>query len=136
MLDAAGAPSSATLAFTIPGSNNTPVATADSKTVVEENTATGNVLGNDSDVDAGAALSVTQFSVAGVAGNFAAGSTATIAGVGSLLIASDGSYAFNPLANYSRAVPVATYTVSDGSASTSATLSINVTPVNDAPAGT
>ncbi|HEY2925622.1 beta strand repeat-containing protein, partial [Piscinibacter sp.] len=121
---------------TITGSNDAPVANADSQTVAEDNAATGNVLGNDSDVDTGAALAVTQFSVAGVAGSFAAGSTATIAGVGSLQIASDGSYSFTPLADYNGAVPVATYTVSDGTASTSATLSINVSAVNDAPTGT
>src|SRR6185295_16002698 len=92
------------------------------------------VLANDSDID-GPALSVTQFSVATVSGSFDAGSTAVIAGVGSLVINADGSYAFTPALNYNGPVPVATYTVSDGTLSSTATLSLNVAAVNDAPVG-
>ena len=47
---------------------------------------------------------------------YTAGQTATIAGVGTLTINADGSYTFTPAANYNGAVPVATYTLTDGSA--------------------
>jgi VCBS repeat-containing protein len=133
--DAAGATSTTTITFTITGTNDAPVAVADVGSTPEDVPVSGNVLSNDSDVDAGAVLAVTQFSVAGVAGSFAAGSTATIPGVGTLLINANGSYTFTPVANYNGAVPVATYTVSDGTASSNGTLTLNVTAVNDAPLG-
>jgi len=80
-------------------------------------------------------LSVTQFTVAGVAGTFTAGTTANVAGVGALVINADGSYTFTPAADYNGAVPVATYIATDGSLTSTATLTINVTAVNDAPVG-
>src|SRR6185436_8095062 len=83
----------------------------------------------------GSAATVTQFTVAGVAGTFTAGSTAAIAGVGDLVINANGSYTFTPAANYNGAVPAATYTVTDGSLTSTATLTLSVTPVNDAPIG-
>ena len=124
-----------TVVITVNGTNDAPVAVADVQTVNEDNSATGNVLANDSDVDAGTTLSVTQFSVAGVTGTFAAGATATIAGVGSMLISANGNYTFTPVANWNGSVPLATYTVTDGIAPRTATLAITVLPVNDAPLG-
>ncbi|MGL6083195.1 MAG: beta strand repeat-containing protein, partial [Gammaproteobacteria bacterium] len=116
--------------------NEAPVAVADTNTTAEDTTltvnATNGVLANDSDID-GNPLTVTQFTVAGVAGTFNAGQTATITGVGQLTINSDGSYSFVPVANYNGPVPVATYTVSDGTATVTSTLTLTVTPVNDAP---
>src|SRR6185295_16818762 len=111
-----------------------PVTVDDTKTIAEDSVATGNVLSNDSDIE-GSTLTVTQFTVAGVAGTFAAGATANIAGVGALVINADGSYSFTPALNYNGAVPVATYTATDGSLTSTATLAINVTAVNDAPVG-
>jgi len=102
------------------------VLVADTQTIDEDTVATGNVLDNDSDVDN--TLSVSSFSIAGVTGTFTAGTTATIAGVGTLVINSNGSYTFTPLANYNGAVPVVTYTTNTGSTST---LTINVTAVAD-----
>ncbi|MFG5862185.1 retention module-containing protein [Metapseudomonas sp. CR1201] len=104
------------------------VLVADTKTVTEDNPATGNVLGNDSDVDT--SLSVASFSVAGVTGSFSAGQTATIAGVGTLTLGSNGDYTFTPEANWNGSVPQVTYVTNTGS---SATLDITVTPANDAP---
>ncbi len=77
-------------------------------------------------------LSVTQFAIAGV-GIFAAGTSAAIAGVGTLAILSNGSFTFTPAANYNGSVPVATYTVSDGTTTSTSTLTLGVVPVNDAP---
>ena len=138
--DGAGGTATATLSIAVTPVNDAPVATNDTGTIAEDTTLTVNaasgLLANDTDVD-GNTLSVTQFTVAGVAGSFTAGSTATIPGVGALTINANGSYTFVPAANYNGAVPVATYTVSDGAGGTAtATLSIAVTPVNDAPVNT
>ena len=137
--DGQGAPNtaSATLTLTM-GSNNPPVANDDGPVAVTEDTpVSGNVLTDgtpDSDPD-GNPLAVTGFTVAGVAGSFAPGASATIPGVGSLSIAANGAYTFAPASNYNGPVPVATYTISDGlGGSDSATLTFaNVSAVNDAP---
>ncbi|MDH4651354.1 Ig-like domain-containing protein, partial [Pseudomonas sp. BN606] len=101
---------------------------ADSNTVAEDNPATGNVLGNDSDVDN--TLTVASFTINGVPGSFTAGSSAVIAGVGTLSIAANGNYTFTPVQNWNGDVPQVTYTTNTGSSST---LDITVTPENDAP---
>ncbi|WP_137823896.1 Ig-like domain-containing protein, partial [Pseudomonas sp. D(2018)] len=123
--------SSSTLNITVTPVDDASALVADTNTVAEDNPATGNVLGNDSDVDN--TLSVASFSVAGVTGSFTAGSSAIIAGVGTLTIAANGNYTFTPVANWNGAVPEVTYTTNTGSSST---LDITVTPVNDAPLAT
>ncbi|HJV59361.1 MAG TPA: Ig-like domain-containing protein, partial [Albitalea sp.] len=133
VIGSADGSASRTIDVTITGANDAPVATADSATTLEDIATSGNVLSNDSDVDVGTTLSVTQFAVAGVAGSFGAGGIASIAGVGSFSLAADGSYIFTPATNFNGSVPTVTYTVSDGTLSTTSTLAIAVTPVNDAP---
>ncbi|MDO9352197.1 MAG: VCBS domain-containing protein, partial [Solirubrobacteraceae bacterium] len=93
--------------------------------------ASNGVLANDKDVDS-PTLTVTQFAIAGIAGTFAAGSTAAIANVGSLTLNANGSYTFAPAKDYNGAVPVITYTVSDGAATSTSTLTLSVTPEPDA----
>lgn len=93
----------------------------------EDNDVTGNVLTNDTDTDD--TLTVASFQVAGV-GSFSAGQAALIAGVGSLVLNTNGSYTFDPVANWNGAVPQVTYTTNTGFSST---LDITVTPLNDAP---
>ncbi|MBV7550708.1 cadherin-like domain-containing protein, partial [Pseudomonas sp. PDM26] len=57
---------------------------------------------------------------------------ATIANVGTLVIAANGAYTFTPAANYNGAVPTVIYTVTDGSGTDdTSTLNIDVTPVDD-----
>ncbi|MFY0731928.1 retention module-containing protein [Pseudomonas sp. NFX15] len=106
--------------------NATSVLAADTATLTEDTVATGNVLNNDSDADT--LLSVTGFTIAGVAGSFTAGQTATIVGVGSLTIGANGNYTFTPDANYNGAVPQITYTTNTGASST---LDLTVTAVDD-----
>src|SRR6185295_3950973 len=72
--DTAGATSTANLVITIHGSNDGPVAVADTGSAVEAGTvagsdATGNVLTNDTDVDSGDTKTVSA--VNGMAGNVA-----------------------------------------------------------------
>ena len=114
-----------------PPTNQAPVGVNDSATTAEDTPATGNVLGNDSDPD-GDGLTVTQFSLGGA--TYAPGDTAVVAGVGRLTLAANGVYTFTPEPNYNGPVPVATYTVSDGVDSVTATLTLSVTAAADAPA--
>ncbi len=123
-----------TVSLTIRSINDAPVALDNGPVaLVEDMIATGNVLGKDSDVD-GDDLSVTGFQVDGDITVYAAGSTATIANIGTLTIGVDGEFTFTPEANYHGPVPFATYTVSDGTVSASAILTFDdVVSVNDIP---
>ena len=122
-----------TLALTMVAVNDAPIANPDSKTVTEDQPATGNVLINDTDIDGGA-LSVTSFTVPGDATVYAAGSTAIFPGVGSLLLNPNGSYQFTPEPNYTGTVPVITYQVTDGNGGTgSSMLTLAIVPTNDPP---
>ena len=120
----------ATLTLDVTPVNDPPVAADDTGTTPEDTPISGNVLTNDTDVDS-SPLTVTQFVVNGT--TYAAGDTATITGVGTLTIGADGAYTFVPALNYNGPVPVATYTVSDGALTDTATLTLDVTPVNDPP---
>ncbi|MEN8619426.1 retention module-containing protein, partial [Shewanella baltica] len=95
----------------------------DSNSTDEDTIATGNVLDNDSDVDS--TLSVVSFEVGGT--TYAAGTEVTLEG-GILVLNTDGSYTFTPNENWNGQVPTITYTTNTGS---SATLTINITPVAD-----
>ena len=61
--------------------------------------------------------------IAGITGSFTAGQTATIANVGTLTIAANGDYVFDPVDNWNGSVPVVTYTLSDGAATATSTRS-------------
>ncbi len=102
------------------------VLVADTNTIVEDSVATGNVLSNDSDIDN--QLAVATFKVGNTTYN--AGQTADIQGIGSITIGADGAYVFTPVKDYSGEVPQIEYTTNTGSSST---LTITITPVNDAP---
>ncbi|MCH1921441.1 retention module-containing protein, partial [Shewanella sp. A3A] len=97
----------------------------DTNTIDEDTVATGNVLTNDT--SNGVDLTVVGFIVDGT--TFAANDTATLES-GTLTLNADGSYTFTPTENWNGTVPVVTYTTNTGD---SATLTIVVTPVNDAP---
>src|SRR5919112_1344880 len=117
---------SSTLDITVTAVNDPSVLTAGTRTVNEDNPATGNVLTNDVDVDN--ALVVATYQVAGDATVYAAGATATITGVGTVTVAGNGDYTFTPVANWNGSVPQVSYTTNTG---TSSTLDITVTAVND-----
>ncbi|GGN07785.1 hypothetical protein GCM10007984_01270 [Shewanella putrefaciens] len=97
----------------------------DTNTIDEDTIATGNVLDNDSDADS--ELTVASFEVEGT--SYAAGTEVTLES-GVLIINADGSYTFTPSENWNGQVPVITYTTNTGA---SATLTLNVTPVDDVP---
>ena len=58
--DEHGAASTSTLTITLTGTNDTPVAVADTNSGIEDTTITGTVATNDSDVDDGAMLTFAQ----------------------------------------------------------------------------
>ncbi|QYJ86453.1 tandem-95 repeat protein [Shewanella mesophila] len=115
---------SATLTIEVTPVDDASVLANDSNTIAEDTLATGNVLDNDSDIDSD--LSVVSFTVNGE--TVAAGTTVEVEG-GSLVINADGTYTFTPNDNWNGSVPVITYTTNTGA---SATLTIEVTPVDDA----
>ena len=134
----------ATLVITVTGTNDSPVAVADSNSIVEDSTvpATGNVLPNDTDPDANTTLSVSAVSGtgAGTVGGATAGS------YGTLTLNADGSYSY--LLNNANSTVQAlgpgqtltdsfSYTVSDSAGGTATTtLVITINGDNDPPTAT
>ncbi|MEA3034365.1 MAG: hypothetical protein QOH04_116 [Sphingomonadales bacterium] len=125
MQDEHGASSSSTLTVTVTGTNDAPVAHADTATTSENAPVTIDVLANDTDVDDGATLSLVSTSVA--------------PGQGSVSIVS-GQVSFNPggdfdhLAVGESQVVTINYTMQDEhGAQSSSTVSLTVTGTNDAP---
>ncbi len=71
---------------------------------------TGNVLANDA-ARSGGTLSVVRFTVGG--NTYTAGQTATIPGVGTLVISTTGAYTFTPSANWNGDIPQVSYVVGE-----------------------
>ncbi len=115
--DGNGGTATATVAVTVNGVNDAPVAANDTATVTEDSTSnTITVLANDSDTD-GDSLTVTTVS--------AANGTVTING--------DGTLNYIPNADFNGTDSIS-YTISDGNGGTvTATVTVTVNGVNDAP---
>ncbi|MEJ5149541.1 Ig-like domain-containing protein [Comamonas sp. MYb396] len=93
-------------------------------TISQGQTLTGNLLANASDAE-GDALRITGFTVNGQ--SYQPGDTATIANTGTLRVASDGQFSFQPDALFKGEVPEVRYTVADARGGTDAsTLRITV----------
>ncbi|MFO0996630.1 MAG: Ig-like domain-containing protein [Alphaproteobacteria bacterium] len=128
MRDAAGATSTSTVTVTIAGVNDAPVTVADTASIGEDAIAPvkGNVLANDTDVDAGTALHVA------VPGTFAGA-------YGTLTLGADGSYSYalnakaQTLNEGQKVVDTFNFNVTDGTANTPSSLSVTVTGANDGP---
>ncbi|MDH4190679.1 MAG: Ig-like domain-containing protein, partial [Betaproteobacteria bacterium] len=126
IVDEHGASASATVAVTVAGTNDGPVAVADTAGGDENQALTIDVLANDNDVDDGAVLSVSAASVA--------------AGQGTASINADNTLAYDPgtdfdhLALGESATVTIGYTASDEHGATSdATVAVTVTGINDDP---
>ncbi|MFQ3617508.1 MAG: cadherin-like domain-containing protein, partial [Cyanobacteriota bacterium] len=123
--DGNGGTDTSTLSITVTPMNDPPVDGNENLSVSEDNPLSGNLLSNATDVD-GDTLSITQFTIGTT--TYTAGQTATIPGVGTLIINTNGTFTFTPTAGYTGPVPPVTYTVSDGNGGTdTSTLSITVT---------
>ncbi|MBK1810396.1 tandem-95 repeat protein [Clostridium sp. YIM B02505] len=115
--DGHGGTSTATVNITVNAVNDAPVAVNDTATVSEDGTVKISVLNNDSDVDRDT-LTITSV---------------TKPAHGTAVINEDGTISYKPDANYN-ATDSFSYTISDGHGGTStATVSITVNAVNDAP---
>ncbi len=137
--DGSGGLNTSTLTLTVTPVNDAPVDADEAAALNEDTTRTiangaaGDLLNNSTDID-GAAPTITGYTIAGVAGTQAVGVPVLISGVGTIRINADGSYSYTPAANVNGAVPLITYTVSDGNGGTdTSTLTLTVNPVNDAP---
>ena len=150
VLDEYGATSTTTLTITITGTNDAPVASADTNatdavieagvnpgnTPVGDGTASGNVLDNDTDVDSGDSKTVSAVTGGSVG-------TAVTGTYGSVTINADGSYVYtlndgdadtNALAQGATVTDQFTYTMVDANGATStSTLTITIDGTNDAP---
>jgi VCBS repeat-containing protein/CshA-type fibril repeat protein len=93
-------------------------------------TNTSNNLLNGDSYNSSALTTITGFSWGGTTGTV--GTSITKEGIGTLTINSDGYYTFAPATNYAGAVPSVLYTASNGTQSGQATLTISITPVDDA----
>ncbi|BAV04820.1 thrombospondin type 3 repeat family [Filimonas lacunae] len=117
--DANGDSSDATVTITVTAVNDKPVANNDSYTIDEDTQLTGNVGSNDTDVDdVPAALTYTLVQAPAH---------------GTMVLNANGSFTYNPNANYNGA-DAFTYSVCDAAgACSNAVASISITAVNDAP---
>ena len=136
------------VSFTINGTNDAPVAVADSAAVNEDATVTRNatagVLSNDTDIDTGDNRTVTAI-MAGTSGTptsvSSSGDTEVTGTYGNLTIRADGSFQYSPsnsaaqkLVLNALVTDVFTYTFTDShGASSTSTLTINITGQNDQP---
>jgi CshA-type fibril repeat protein len=133
--DPNGGSANGVLSITVTPVNDPPIVVNETVNSLEDIIVTGNLLTNDSDPEQlNSALTITQFTIAGITGTFTASTTATIPGIGTIIVNANGTYTFTPTANYNGIVPVIEYTVSDGQgASTNGNLTIVIGAVNDAP---
>jgi VCBS repeat-containing protein len=142
-----GASDDQPVTITITGTNDGITLHDDARTIAENANAagrSGNVLTNDVlDQDYGQVTQVTGFSLDangdGNAENYLPGASVTITSasggtLGVFTLAADGVYSFTPYqTNYSGPVPVVTYTAGSSTNSATATLTLTVSPVSDAP---
>ncbi len=123
--DGRGGEAQATATLTVEAVNDAPVAVDDAASGNENTAISGNVLGNDSDPD-GDSLSVTE-----VNGAARTDDPVTLPSGARLTIAADGSYTYEPVADFNGSDSF-TYTVSDGQGGeTQATVEIAVTGITD-----
>ncbi|WP_318444130.1 retention module-containing protein [Photobacterium leiognathi] len=107
--------------------NDAPVANPDSFTTDEDTSITVNLTKNDSDVD-GDKLTVKEINGTSLTG----GEQTIVVDSGKIVIAHDGGMTFVPSDNYHGDVTVP-YTITDGDKTATSTVTIHVTPINDAP---
>ena len=147
----------ATLTITTTGANDAPVADNETGAVNEDATltvsdGTSDLLHGDTDADSSDTLTITTYShtsatdqdggsaSTGNGNSNTAGSGAVVGYYGTLTLAADGTYTYaadqsvtDALDASDTVTDVFTYTLSDGSATDTATLTITITGVNDDP---
>ena len=150
--DGQGETDTATLVITVTGINDDPVAVNDTDAIIEGNgkaVTSGSelLMADDTDADGSSSLTVTQIAVtSGSNSSVAAGSSSSSNGTavqgtyGTLQVGADGSYYYSAIKPAAYALDAGdtvtdsfTYTVSDGTATDTATLIITVTGINSLP---
>ncbi|WP_420011133.1 Ig-like domain-containing protein [Tateyamaria sp.] len=115
--DEFGATFTQTFDIVITGTNNAPVANDDTATTDEDTAVNINVLGNDTDVDNTAAeLSVVTADALN----------------GTVVVEADGTLTYTPDEDFNGTDTI-TYTMTDGQETSTASVTVTVNPVNDAP---
>ena len=130
----------ADIVITITGINDAPTAVADTDTVTANSTVTnatngaGTLISDDTDPDASASLYITKITGNGNTSNVTYNSTkssnaSTIEGAkGTLTFGSDGSYSYAANSDATSGDDVFTYTLTDGTATTTATCLLYTSP--------
>ena len=141
--DGNGETDTATITITIIGINDAPTAVADTdsvdagSTVTDTTNSAGTLILDDTDADASSSLYITKITGNGNSSDVTYNSTkssnaATIDGSkGTLTFGSDGSYSYAANSNATKGTDVFTYTLTDGTSETTATLTITIS--NNAP---
>ncbi|NOS73668.1 MAG: cadherin-like domain-containing protein, partial [Methyloglobulus sp.] len=114
-----GKTTNSTLTVTVKPVNDPPVANDDF--IIHFSPVSGSVFGNDKDPD-GDLITLTEFTIEGIVGTFAAGSTVNIPGIGVLVLNSNGNFTFTPNPGFSGHVPLIEYFITDGHLVSSAIL--------------
>jgi len=125
----------AIVTLTVTSVNDAPVGNSDSANTLEDTSVTINVLANDRDPE-GAALTITGISslngIPGQTGTVPGGDPADNTVISGMAIVSGTKVIFTPSANFTGTAAFS-YIVSDGTNSATATVTVIVAPVNDAP---
>lgn len=113
--------------------NTAPQSAPDFVSADEDHVVTGNVLANDSDLD-GDQLKVVSFTVGSDLTVYQAGGAVTLAGMGTFVLQTNGTYTFRPVADWNGSLPDIRYTATDGNTNgeSSNILRISLRPVQDA----
>ena len=136
--DGNGGTDTATITITIVGINDAPTAVDDTDTItasgtVDDEDGAGTLISDDSDPDASASLYITKITPSGgdatsvTYNSTKSSNAATITGSkGTLTFGSDGSYSYTADLNVTTGPDEFTYTLTDGTSTTTATLTIDV----------
>ena len=108
----------------------------DLSTALQDTTQSGSIWSNDpNNTTESASFSVSEYTIAGVAGPQSPGTPVAIPAVGSITLQTTGAWSFTPLSGYVGAVPQITYTVKRSVSTTGYTTAVddNNQPVNADP---
>ena len=115
------------IVLTIIGTNSAPIVNYLNASTPVNVTGSGNLITN-LIFDYETTPTIASYSIAGITGTWAAGTTQAISGKGSITINADGSWAFVPATDFTGPIPLITTTVTDGVNNVPGYLTIAVTP--------
>lgn len=125
--DGQGGNTVASLSITVIGQDDAPQALADFFGTPYNVAVSFNVLTNDINLDGGP-MTVSSYSVEGVVGDIAVGTSTLIDGVGTVVINANGAGTFTPVSGYSGIVPAIGYTETNGYLTATGQVMLTVSP--------